>query len=122
MKLNTHQSGTSLWREIRIFANIFWTVVVLSVIYLIEIYTSYGIYALAAYAVYGINSLQNLQTINAVEIESFISSFEGRLSRIENKLEMDDVDYVTPEDRLSKLDERLEGIDERLSDVEERGY
>ncbi|MDA3823380.1 MAG: hypothetical protein PF450_12325 [Bacteroidales bacterium] len=73
MKLNTLPSSRSLWREVRIFANIFWTGVVLGVIYLIEIYTSYGIYALAAYTVYGINSLQNLQTINAVEIESFIS-------------------------------------------------
>ncbi len=120
--MNIHPKTTSLWREVRIFANVMWTSIILGVIYLIEYFTGYGIYALAVYAVYGINSLQNLQTINAVEIENFISSFDQRMSRIENKLELDEFEYVIPDDRLSKLDERLDEVDMRLTDVEERGY
>lgn len=120
--MNIHPKTTSLWREARIFANVMWTAIILGVIYLIEYFTGYGIYALAVYTVYGINSLQNLQTINAVEIENFISSFEQRMSRIENKLELDEFEYVSPSDRLSKLDDRLNGVDMRLTNIEERGY
>lgn len=107
-------------RESRFFANVLWTIVYLVVLSLIEYFTGYGVYALAVFAVYAIHSLQNLQVINSVELNQVLSGLDQRISRIEEKLELEEFDYVLPSDRLSRHEDRFEEIEMRLSDIEEK--
>lgn len=115
-------SAAASMREARIFGNVLWTVIYLAGIYCIEYFTGYGIYALAIYAVYALHSLQGLQVINSVEINQALNSLDQRVTRIEKKLDLQDVEYVSPDDRLSRLDEKLDDLETRLTDIEEGRY
>jgi len=115
-------SDAAHMRDARIFGNVIWTILYLAGIYLIEYFTGYGVYAFAVYVVYSLHSLQGLQVINSVEINQALNGLDQRITRIEEKLELEEFESVSPNDRLSKLDERLDEVDMRLTDVEDRGY
>ncbi|NCN66580.1 MAG: hypothetical protein CO158_06310 [Piscirickettsiaceae bacterium CG_4_9_14_3_um_filter_43_564] len=115
-------SAAASMREARMFGNVLWTVIYLAGIYCIEYFTGYGIYTLAIYAVYALHYLQSLQVINSVEINQALNGLDQRVTRIEKKLELQEFEYVSPDDRLSRFDEKLDDLENRIADIEEVRY